>query len=191
MGPTAGQATPGSTAVGGNDRRALALTHGLHDTSTDGSAGPATSSDAVYDAGALDRRGHAAGRLSPDAPGWRAGSGRGHSDGKRHTWTVPRGRTSRCRAQGRSHPSERQRLVTRAEPRGGVTQPVSWSTPSRMSHACRLAAGSRMRREAHVRFCEGLRVTFPRSTHRGGAWSGNRRLYPAAEAQERAAHAWR
>jgi hypothetical protein len=83
-GPTGGKATPGRTAVGGNDRRDLERTHGLNATSTDGSAGTPPSGDAVHDAGAPDRRGPAAGGLSPDAPGWRAGSGRGHSGATVH-----------------------------------------------------------------------------------------------------------
>ena len=82
-GPTGGKATPGSTAVGGNDRRDLELTHGLNATAPDGGAGTAPSGDAGHDAGAPERRGQAAGGLSPDAPGWRAGGGRGQSGGVR------------------------------------------------------------------------------------------------------------
>ncbi len=54
---------------------------------------------------------------------------------------------------------------------------VSWPTHSMgRSHEDRLDDGSRMRREAPVRFCEGLRVQFPRSTHLRGP-SGNRQSY--------------
>ncbi len=69
-GPTAGKATPGRTTVGGEDRRDLELTNGLNDTSTECSAGASAANDAVHDVGAPDRRGAAAGSLSPDPEGW-------------------------------------------------------------------------------------------------------------------------
>src|SRR4029453_2257466 len=82
-GPTGGKATPGRTSVGGKDRRDLELTNCLNATSTDCRAGTSAPRQAVLDAGTPDRRGAAAGSLSPDAPRWRAWSGRGHSGGVR------------------------------------------------------------------------------------------------------------
>ena len=82
-GPTGGQATPGRTSVGGHDRRDLERPTGLHATAPDGRAGTSAPRQAVLDAGPPDRRGTAAGSRSPEAPRWRAGSGRGHSGGVR------------------------------------------------------------------------------------------------------------
>jgi hypothetical protein len=68
-GPTAGKATPGRPTVGGEDRRELARTTCLNDTSPDGSAGASAANDAVHDVGAPARRGAAAGSRSPDPEG--------------------------------------------------------------------------------------------------------------------------
>ena len=80
-GPPAEQASPGRTTVGGEDRRARALTHCLNDTSTEGRAGASAANEAVPDVGAPARRGAAAGRLSPDPDGWGTRDCRGDSGG--------------------------------------------------------------------------------------------------------------
>jgi hypothetical protein len=98
-GPTAGQATPGRALVGGNDRSDLERTNCLNETSTDCGAGTSVSSDVVPDAGASDRRGPAAGCLSPDASRWRARGGRGDGGGVRGQPRGEPGRLARAAAQ--------------------------------------------------------------------------------------------
>ena len=48
---------------------------------------------------------------------------------------------------------------------GSPDEPHSYLHTGRLEHCRRLDDGSRMSREAHVRFCEGLGVQLPRPTH--------------------------
>ena len=112
-------------------------------------------------------------------------------------WRKPRREKSHV---ARTTRAKVPRQCTGAEPPGGATKPGNagrakgWrqatcqrANAERKSHKCRLDDGSRMRRETHVRFYEGLRVQFPRSTHLGGAgWvttGSTRKPTPTASAR--------
>ena len=102
-------------------------------------------------------------------------------------WRKPRREKSHV---ARTTRAKVPRQCTGAEPPGGAMKPGNagrakgWrqstcqrANAERKSHKCRLDDGSRMRRETHVRFYEGLRVQFPRSTHlrgRSGNWPSYR-----------------
>jgi hypothetical protein len=82
-GPHGRAGEPGQN-VGGRARpESPGAPTGRNAPSMEGRAGPSTSGAAGHDAGAPDRRGAVAGRLSPAAPRWRAGRGRAHSGGGR------------------------------------------------------------------------------------------------------------